>query len=140
MKRSRVRRSMVIEQRSRRAHRRRWRVVLRERTPQSEYWAGDAAARRAARGVVVPVDARGGGVVVLVAITTPGGSVPAKPVFERMTRFWGLAYLVNYAVGIGAGLVMEFQLGMNWSGLRVVTQFFWLRAAIFMLARRRKFI
>ncbi len=89
---------------------------------------------------MVPVDARGGGVVVLVAITTPGGSVPAKPVFERMTRFWGLAYLVNYAVGIGAGLVMEFQLGMNWSGLRVVTQFFWLRAAIFMLARRRKFI
>ncbi|MDR6981186.1 cytochrome d ubiquinol oxidase subunit I [Streptomyces sp. 3330] len=36
---------------------------------------------------------------------------------ERMTRFWGQLYVINYAVGIVTGLVMEFQFGLNWSGL-----------------------
>ncbi|MFF7453484.1 cytochrome ubiquinol oxidase subunit I [Kitasatospora sp. NPDC008115] len=36
---------------------------------------------------------------------------------ERMTRFWGQLYVVNYAVGIVTGLVMEFQFGLSWSGL-----------------------
>lgn len=43
--------------------------------------------------------------------------VSGRPVFERLTRFWGTVYVVNYAVGIVTGLVMEFQFGMNWSGL-----------------------
>jgi cytochrome d ubiquinol oxidase subunit I len=57
------------------------------------------------------------GLVLLVAITQTRWARTGKPVLERMTRFWGLAYVVNYAVGIGAGIAMEFQLGMNWSGL-----------------------
>lgn len=57
------------------------------------------------------------GLVLLVAITQTRWARTGKPVFERMTRFWGLAYVINYAVGIGAGIAMEFQLGMNWSGL-----------------------
>jgi cytochrome d ubiquinol oxidase subunit I len=36
---------------------------------------------------------------------------------ERMTRFWGQLYLINYAVGIATGIVMEFQFGLSWSGL-----------------------
>ncbi|MBO8199279.1 cytochrome ubiquinol oxidase subunit I [Streptomyces smyrnaeus] len=36
---------------------------------------------------------------------------------ERMTRFWGQLYVINYAVGIVTGLVMEFQFGLSWSGL-----------------------
>ncbi|MBB5938440.1 cytochrome ubiquinol oxidase subunit I [Streptomyces zagrosensis] len=36
---------------------------------------------------------------------------------ERMTRFWGQLYVINYAVGIATGLVMEFQFGLSWSGL-----------------------
>ncbi|MFI6291324.1 cytochrome ubiquinol oxidase subunit I [Nonomuraea sp. NPDC050790] len=36
---------------------------------------------------------------------------------ERMTRFWGRLYVINYALGIATGLVMEFQFGLNWSGL-----------------------
>ncbi|GAA2277254.1 cytochrome ubiquinol oxidase subunit I [Nonomuraea roseoviolacea subsp. roseoviolacea] len=36
---------------------------------------------------------------------------------ERMTRFWGRLYLINYAVGIATGIVMEFQFGLSWSGL-----------------------
>ncbi|MFW5416858.1 cytochrome ubiquinol oxidase subunit I [Nocardiopsis sp. CNT-189] len=35
----------------------------------------------------------------------------------RAVRFWGGLYLVNYAMGILSGLVMELQLGLNWSGL-----------------------
>ncbi|MEU0568901.1 cytochrome ubiquinol oxidase subunit I [Nonomuraea sp. NPDC005983] len=43
---------------------------------------------------------------------------PAKAaVRERMTRFWGQLYLINYAVGIATGIVMEFQFGLSWSGL-----------------------
>ena len=40
-----------------------------------------------------------------------------SPAYERMTRFWGQLYVVNYAVGIATGIVMEFQFGLNWSGL-----------------------
>ncbi|WP_020132749.1 cytochrome ubiquinol oxidase subunit I [Streptomyces sp. 303MFCol5.2] len=40
-----------------------------------------------------------------------------RAVRERMTRFWGQLYVINYAVGIVTGLVMEFQFGLNWSGL-----------------------
>ncbi|WP_017538261.1 cytochrome ubiquinol oxidase subunit I [Nocardiopsis halophila] len=36
---------------------------------------------------------------------------------ELQARFWGQLYVVNYALGIVSGLVMEFQLGLNWSGL-----------------------
>ncbi|MFI7464721.1 cytochrome ubiquinol oxidase subunit I [Nonomuraea sp. NPDC049646] len=34
-----------------------------------------------------------------------------------MTRFWGQIYVINYALGIVTGLVMEFQFGLSWSGL-----------------------
>ena len=57
------------------------------------------------------------GLVLLVAITYTRWVRTGDPVLEKMTRFWGLLYVVNYAVGIGAGLAMEFQLGMNWAGL-----------------------
>ncbi len=40
-----------------------------------------------------------------------------KPVYERLTRFWGQLYVINYVLGIATGLVMEFQFGLNWSGL-----------------------
>lgn len=40
-----------------------------------------------------------------------------RPMFARLTQFWGNVYVINYAVGIVTGLVMEFQFGMNWSGL-----------------------
>jgi cytochrome d ubiquinol oxidase subunit I len=41
----------------------------------------------------------------------------ARPVHTRMVRFWGRLYVINYAVGIVTGLVMEFQFGLAWSGL-----------------------
>lgn len=40
-----------------------------------------------------------------------------REVFERATRFWGQLYLVNYALGIAAGIVLELQLGLHFPGL-----------------------
>ncbi|MFM9371831.1 cytochrome ubiquinol oxidase subunit I [Streptomyces sp. Da 82-17] len=45
--------------------------------------------------------------------TLGGGSV----LHARMVRFWGQLYVINYAVGIVTGIVMEFQFGLSWSGL-----------------------
>jgi cytochrome bd ubiquinol oxidase subunit I len=36
-------------------------------------------------------------------------------VYKRMTKFWGKLFLINFAVGVVTGLVLEFQFGMNWS-------------------------
>ncbi|HEX4834540.1 MAG TPA: cytochrome ubiquinol oxidase subunit I [Trebonia sp.] len=39
------------------------------------------------------------------------------PRLESMAKFWGGIFVINFAVGIFTGLVMEFQFGLNWSGL-----------------------
>ena len=57
------------------------------------------------------------GLVTLVAVMQTRSTLGARPVLERMTRFWGRIYVVNYALGIATGIVMEFQFGLNWSGL-----------------------
>ncbi|MDH2429578.1 cytochrome ubiquinol oxidase subunit I [Sphaerisporangium sp. TRM90804] len=57
------------------------------------------------------------GLAPLVAIMQTRHLISGKPVFERMTRFWGQIYVINYALGIFTGLVMEFQFGLSWSGL-----------------------
>ncbi|MBC9724081.1 cytochrome ubiquinol oxidase subunit I [Streptomyces sp. TRM68367] len=61
------------------------------------------------------------GLVPLVALLHTRAALTRDParraVLERTTRFWGQLYLINYAVGIATGLVMEFQFGLNWSGL-----------------------
>ncbi|RZS44313.1 cytochrome d ubiquinol oxidase subunit I [Herbihabitans rhizosphaerae] len=64
------------------------------------------------------------GLVTLVAITqtryTLSGNENRRETLSRMTRFWGHLYVINYALGIATGIVMEFQFGMNWSGLATV--------------------
>ncbi|MDF5757048.1 cytochrome ubiquinol oxidase subunit I [Spongiactinospora sp. TRM90649] len=57
------------------------------------------------------------GMAPLVAIMQTRHAITGKPVFERMTRFWGQIYVINYALGVLTGLVMEFQFGLSWSGL-----------------------
>jgi cytochrome d ubiquinol oxidase subunit I len=61
------------------------------------------------------------GLVVLVAAMQTRYVVSGNPVYGRMARFWGLLYTINYAVGIASGLVMEFEIGLNWSGLSRLT-------------------
>ncbi|GGS72230.1 cytochrome ubiquinol oxidase subunit I [Planobispora rosea] len=57
------------------------------------------------------------GLATLIAIMQTRATLTRSAVHERMTRFWGRLYVINYAMGIVTGLVMEFQLGMAWSGL-----------------------
>ncbi|HEX8865432.1 MAG TPA: cytochrome ubiquinol oxidase subunit I, partial [Lentzea sp.] len=57
------------------------------------------------------------GLVTLLVITQTRFAITGAPVHERMTRFWGRIYVINYALGIVTGVVMEFQFGLNWSGL-----------------------
>ncbi|GGO28806.1 cytochrome ubiquinol oxidase subunit I [Microbispora rosea subsp. aerata] len=57
------------------------------------------------------------GLAPLVAIMHTRYAITGNPLLERMTRFWGQIYVINYALGIVTGLVMEFQFGLSWSGL-----------------------
>lgn len=42
---------------------------------------------------------------------------PRAVVLGNATRFWGQIYLVNYALGIAAGIVLELQFGLHFPGL-----------------------
>jgi cytochrome d ubiquinol oxidase subunit I len=57
------------------------------------------------------------GLATLVAVIQTRATLNRSPIHLRMTRFWGQLYIINYAMGIVTGLVMEFQLGLSWSGL-----------------------
>ncbi|MGP3959231.1 cytochrome ubiquinol oxidase subunit I [Nonomuraea sp. 3N208] len=57
------------------------------------------------------------GLATLVAVIQTRATLTRSPIHLRMTRFWGQLYIINYAMGIVTGLVMEFQLGLSWSGL-----------------------
>ncbi|GII27911.1 cytochrome ubiquinol oxidase subunit I [Planotetraspora mira] len=57
------------------------------------------------------------GLAPLVAIMHTRYAITGNPLHERMTRFWGQIYVINYALGVFTGLVMEFQFGLSWSGL-----------------------
>jgi cytochrome bd ubiquinol oxidase subunit I len=38
-----------------------------------------------------------------------------KEAYKKMTKFWGKLFLINFALGVVTGIVLEFQFGMNWS-------------------------
>jgi cytochrome d ubiquinol oxidase subunit I len=57
------------------------------------------------------------GLVTLLVYLQTAWLITKKPVYRRLTRFWGTLYVINYALGIATGIVMEFQFGLNWSGL-----------------------
>ena len=57
------------------------------------------------------------GLGTIVAVLQTRATLTRRPEDDRQVRFWGQLYVINYAVGIVTGLVMEFQFGMAWSGL-----------------------
>ncbi|MBN9745016.1 cytochrome ubiquinol oxidase subunit I [Amycolatopsis sp. A1MSW2902] len=57
------------------------------------------------------------GLVTMVAIMQTRATLRGGEQLHRMTAFWGRLYVVNYALGIVTGIVMEFQFGMTWTGL-----------------------
>ncbi|MEO3781949.1 cytochrome ubiquinol oxidase subunit I [Actinocorallia sp. B10E7] len=61
------------------------------------------------------------GLVTMVALLQTRAAFSRDELHARMVRFWGGLYVINYAVGVVTGLVMEFQFGMNWTGLLKLT-------------------
>ncbi|MDV6014520.1 cytochrome ubiquinol oxidase subunit I [Haloechinothrix sp. LS1_15] len=55
------------------------------------------------------------GLSVLVACMQTAWVRTGKPVYLKMTKFWGKLLLINFAMGVVTGIVQEFQFGMNWN-------------------------
>jgi len=55
------------------------------------------------------------GLVILVAVMETMYVYSGDEMYQRMTRFWGRLFLINFAMGVVTGIVQEFQFGMNWS-------------------------
>ncbi len=55
------------------------------------------------------------GLSVLVALMETTYLRTGNEHYKRMTKFWGKLFLINFAMGVVTGIVMEFQFGMNWS-------------------------
>lgn len=55
------------------------------------------------------------GLSVMVAIMETLYVVKKNPIYKAMTKFWGTLFLINFALGVVTGIVLEFQFGMNWS-------------------------
>jgi cytochrome d ubiquinol oxidase subunit I len=55
------------------------------------------------------------GLSVIVAIMETVYVMTERPIWRQMTKFWGLLFGINFALGVATGITMEFQFGMNWS-------------------------
>lgn len=55
------------------------------------------------------------GLSVIVAIMETVYVMTGRPIWRQMTKFWGLLFGINFALGVATGITMEFQFGMNWS-------------------------
>lgn len=55
------------------------------------------------------------GLSVLLAIMESVYVMTGRQVWREMTRFWGLLFGINFAMGIATGITMEFQFGTNWA-------------------------
>jgi cytochrome bd ubiquinol oxidase subunit I len=55
------------------------------------------------------------GLAPLVALMQTLWHRSGDPSWLRLTRFFGTLLLINFAIGVATGLVMEFQFGMNWA-------------------------
>lgn len=55
------------------------------------------------------------GLSFLLAIMESIYVMTGRDIWRRMTKFWGVLFGINFAVGVATGIVMEFQFGMNWA-------------------------
>jgi cytochrome d ubiquinol oxidase subunit I len=55
------------------------------------------------------------GLSLLIAIIQSIYYRTGNSIYKKMTKFWGKLFLINFAMGVVTGIVMEFQFGMNWS-------------------------
>src|ERR1700683_4165407 len=59
------------------------------------------------------------GLAMLVAVMQVLAHRQRDPIWERLTRYFGVLFLINFAMGVVTGIVQEFQFGMNWSNYSV---------------------
>ncbi|MGO8874172.1 MAG: cytochrome ubiquinol oxidase subunit I [Acidimicrobiales bacterium] len=55
------------------------------------------------------------GLAFLVALLQTAAYRTKDARYERLARWWGHLFLVNFAIGVVTGIVLEFQFGMAWS-------------------------
>ena len=55
------------------------------------------------------------GLSVLMAIMESVYVMTGRQIWRQMTKFWGLLFGINFALGVATGITMEFEFGMNWS-------------------------
>jgi cytochrome d ubiquinol oxidase subunit I len=55
------------------------------------------------------------GLSVIIAIMESVYVMTGRPIWRDMTRFWGILFGINFAMGVATGITMEFQFGTNWA-------------------------
>lgn len=55
------------------------------------------------------------GLALIIAIMQTLYVFKGDEMYKRMTKFWGVLFLINFAIGVVTGILQEFQFGMNWS-------------------------
>ena len=55
------------------------------------------------------------GLVFIIAIMQTMYVIKKNDIYLKMTKFWSIFFLINFAVGVVTGIIQEFQFGMNWS-------------------------
>ena len=55
------------------------------------------------------------GLSIMIAMMETVYVMTGRTVWRDMTRFWGVLFGINFALGVATGITMEFQFGMNWA-------------------------
>ena len=55
------------------------------------------------------------GLSVLLGIMETVYVMTGKQIWRDLTKFWGILFGINFAMGVATGLTMEFQFGTNWA-------------------------
>jgi len=55
------------------------------------------------------------GLSLLLAIMESVYVMTGRDIWRQMTKFWGVLFGINFAMGVATGITMEFQFGTNWA-------------------------
>src|ERR1700757_5023649 len=55
------------------------------------------------------------GLSLILLITECVYVMTGRVIWRDMTKFWGLLFGINFAMGVATGITMEFQFGTNWA-------------------------
>jgi cytochrome d ubiquinol oxidase subunit I len=55
------------------------------------------------------------GLSLIIAIMESVFVMTRREIWREMTKFWGLLFGINFAMGVATGITMEFQFGTNWA-------------------------